>query len=115
MNLLIAGKRQYRSRLQIAADIIQIAKNGSRKTRIMYQGNLSFDLLQRYLQMLLDFGLLQTRDGDSSTYVPTEKGLQFLEGYSELKKYSELADNKKRELERSLTSMLEKPAEAVPT
>jgi predicted transcriptional regulator len=115
VNLMDGGKRQYRNRLQIAADIIEIAKNGSRKTRIMYLGNLSFELLHRYLEMLVNFGLIQTRDGDSSTYVATEKGLQFLERYTELRRYSELAESKKRELERSLTSMLEKSEEAVPT
>jgi predicted transcriptional regulator len=78
----------------------------------MYLGNLSFDLLQRYLQMLVNFGLIQRQDGDALTYVATEKGLQFLEGYGELRKYSELAESKKRELERSLTLMLEKNQEA---
>ena len=57
------SRRQYRNRIQIAANIIEIAKHGSRKTRIMYLGNLSFDLLQKYLGMLLDYGLIEVRDG----------------------------------------------------
>ena len=101
MNVTNRGKNRYRSRLQIAPDIIEIAKSGSRKTRIMYLGNLSFDLLQRYLQMLMNFGLIQTRDGDSSTYLETEKPRQFLERYSELRRYSEMAESKKRALEHS--------------
>ena len=97
------SKRQYRSRIQIAADIIEIARNGSRKTRIMYLGNLSFDLLQRYLDMLLKFGLIQIQDGERLSYIATEKGRQFLEEYGELRKYSEMAENKKRALERVLS------------
>jgi len=115
LSLVTRTKRQYRSRLEIAADIIQIAKDGSRKTRIMYLGNLSFDLLQRYLQLLQDFGLIQTQPGDPPSYIATEKGLRFLEGYSELRKYSEMAASKKRELERALTLMLEKTEEPLPT
>jgi len=95
------ARRQYRSRIQIAADILEIAKDGSRKTRIMYQGNLSFDLLQKYLDMLVNFGLLDVR-GSEKSYIATEKGRRFLEDYRELQKYSEVADSKKRALESAL-------------
>lgn len=97
------SKRQYRSRIEIAANIIEIARNGSRKTRIMYLGNLSFDLLQKYLDMLQNFGLIQIRRDSDLTYIATEKGQQFLEDFNELRKYSDLAANKKQSLERSLT------------
>ena len=98
---MATGRRQYRSRIQIAADILKIAKDGSRKTRIMYQGNLSFDLLQKYLDMLVNFGLLDVR-GSEKSYIATEKGRRFLEDYRELQKYSEVADSKKRALESAL-------------
>jgi predicted transcriptional regulator len=99
------SRRQYRSRIQIAADILQIAKNGSRKTRIMYQGNLSFDLLQKYLDMLVKHGLLEPRgDSEKKSYAATEKGRRFLEDYYELQKYSEIAETKKRTLERFLST-----------
>jgi len=97
-------KRQYRSRIQIAADILEIAKNGSRKTRIMYLGNLSFDLLQKYLDMLVNFGLLEVRGGTEKSYVATEKGQRFLEDCHELQKYSEMAQSKRRALEASLAN-----------
>ena len=98
---MATARRQYRSRIQIAADILEITKNGSRKTRIMYQGNLSFDLLQKYLDMLVNFGLLEVR-GSEKSYIATEKGQRFLEDYRELQKYSEMADSKKRALESTL-------------
>jgi predicted transcriptional regulator len=95
-------KRQYRSRIQIAADILQIAKAGSRKTKIMYLGNLSFDLLQKYLEMLVNYNLLEVHGGADKSYIATEKGKQFLEDYYELQKYSEIVDSKKRALEASM-------------
>jgi predicted transcriptional regulator len=95
------ARRQYRSRIQIAADILKIAKDGSRKTRIMYQGNLSFDLLQKYLDMLVNFGLLEVR-GSEKSYIATEKGRRFLEDYRELQKYSEMVEVKRHSLESSL-------------
>lgn len=96
------SRRQYRKRVQIAADIIEIAKQGSRKTRIMYLGNLSFDLLQKYLDMLVNYDLLEVRGGPEKSYVATEKGRRFLEDYQELRKYSEMVESKKRALQASL-------------
>ena len=94
--------------MEIAASILQIAKNGSRKTRIMYLGNLSFDLLQKYLDMLVNVGLLEIRNGNEKTYLATPKGLAFLQDFNELKKHSEVVQEKKRTLERSLESTIAK-------
>jgi predicted transcriptional regulator len=96
------GKRQYRSRIQIAADILEIAKAGSRKTKIMYLGNLSFDLLQKYLDLLVNYELLEIHGSSDKSYMATPKGKQFLEDYRELRKYSEMVDSKKRALEASM-------------
>ncbi len=96
-------KRRNRSKIQIAADILEIAKNGSRKTRIMYLGNLSFDLLQKYLDSLVKTGLIEIDERDEKTFKATEKGRRFLEDFRELQKYSEISETKKQELERSLT------------
>jgi predicted transcriptional regulator len=97
------GKRQYRSRIQIAADILEIAKDGSRKTKIMYLGNLSFDLLQKYLDMLVNYDLLEVHSGPDKSYVATEKGRQFLIDYRELQKHSEIVDSKRRALQARMT------------
>ncbi len=99
-----AGERRpYRNRMEIAAGILEIAKNGSRKTRIMYLGNLSFDLLQKYLDMLVNLGLLSVRNGNEKIYVATEKGHEFLEDFNELQKHCEVGDARKRALEKSLS------------
>lgn len=96
-------RRPYRNRMEIAAGILEIAKNGSRKTRIMYLGNLSFDLLQKYLDMLVNLGLLEIRSGEERVYVATEKGREFLEDFNELQKHAEVVEMKKRALETSLS------------
>jgi predicted transcriptional regulator len=99
---MATGKRQYRNRIQITADILDIAKTGSRKTKIMYLGNLSFDLLQKYLDMLVNYELLEVHGGSEKSYVATEKGKKFLEDYRELQKYAEMVESKRRALETSL-------------
>jgi len=67
---------KYRDRLQIIADILYIANDRARKTRIMYQANLSYKLLCRYLDEVLDAGLVRSADDDC--YVLTAKGKEFL-------------------------------------
>ncbi len=95
-------RRPYRNRMEIAAGILEIAKNGSRKTRIMYLGNLSFDLLQKYLDMLVNLGLLNVGNGEEKVYIATDKGHEFLDDFNELQKHSEIAETKRLMLEKSL-------------
>ena len=71
---------KYRSKLQIIADILVIAGEGAKKTRIMYQANLSYDLLKRYLAETLEAGLISI-DKDAKLYIITEKGEAFLKRY----------------------------------
>ena len=99
------AKRQYRSRLEITANILEIAKQGSRKTRIMYLGNLSFDLLQKYLKRLEQLGLVEVKNasGGERIYNVTTKGQEFLADFYELQKHTEIANNKKSVLEKTLT------------
>ena len=75
----------YRRKLDIIADMLLVASNGAKKTQIMYQANLSYRLLQKYLEeerkaYLLSFERKERR------YVLTSKGQQFLEVYKEYAK-----------------------------
>ena len=72
---------KYRDRLQIIADILNIADARARKTRIMYQANLSYKLLLRYLDEVVDAGLVRSEDDDC--YVLTTKGKEFLGRHEE--------------------------------
>lgn len=83
--------------------MLDIAKNGSRKTRIMYLGNLSFDLLQKYLGLLVNSGLIELERDNERMYVTTEKGRRFLEDFHKVQAYSEKAKTKRRALEESLS------------
>jgi len=97
-------KRQYRDRIEITANILEIAKDGSRKTRIMYLGNLSFDLVQKYLSQLEQLNLVEVKGTPSGEkmYYMTQKGERFLADFRELQKHAEIADTKKQVLEDAL-------------
>ena len=72
----------YRSRLDIIADILHVAKGGAKKTQIMYQANLSYKLLSKYLMEIVEACLIRF-DHEERLYVITSKGRQFLEHYRE--------------------------------
>ncbi len=82
MNVKIRnGKGNNRHSLDIVRDILSVASVKTRKTRIMYQANLSFVQVEKYLQRLLERGLVG-HDGDA-WYLITSKGLDFLSMYDE--------------------------------
>jgi predicted transcriptional regulator len=83
----------YRNRLEIIADILRVAGDGSKKTRIMYFANLSYQLLERYLAKVIEARLLN-RNGDR--YEVTEKGRIFLEKFDT---YSRKASKVRKEIE----------------
>jgi predicted transcriptional regulator len=87
----------YRSRLDIIADILSVVKgNGSaKKTQIMYGANLSYTVLSRYLAEVLNACLLKF-EGSKCHYVLTEKGKRFLQHYRE---YSKRNRHVERQLE----------------
>ena len=60
--------------------MLAIASTKVNKTRIMYQANLSFLQVEKYLKSLLGSGLMEF-DGDS-LYVITRKGKAFLHMYT---------------------------------
>lgn len=43
-------RRKNRTWMEIAASMLGIAEQGVRKTRLTYLGNLSFELLHKYLE-----------------------------------------------------------------
>ncbi|HVX01677.1 MAG TPA: winged helix-turn-helix domain-containing protein [Nitrososphaera sp.] len=74
---------KYRSRMDIAAAILEIAQGGAIKTRIMYKAFLSFPQLKEYLELLQDGGLLDYV-AEEKEYYTTEKGRQFLKMYKDV-------------------------------
>ncbi|MGB9914359.1 MAG: winged helix-turn-helix domain-containing protein [Candidatus Bathyarchaeales archaeon] len=74
-----------RDKLHIIAEILEIAKDGTLKTQIMYKANLSFTQLNEYLKFMLKNELLtKLADKGKMVYAATAKGLDFLQQYREL-------------------------------
>ena len=72
----------YRNRLDIIADILNVASKDAKKTQIMYQANLSYKVLQKYLAEVVDSSLVSFED-DRQCYSLTDKGKKFLDAYEE--------------------------------
>lgn len=74
-----------RDKLYIIAEILEIAKEGTLKTQIMYRANLSFTQLNDYLKFMLKIELLEkVLRNDKETYRATAKGMDFLQRYHEI-------------------------------
>jgi len=87
----------YRSRLDIIADILHVAKDGAKKTQIMYQANLSYKLLKKYLADVIEACLVRFEKKEGY-YIITSKGMNFLEVYKEYSRHN-------RHIEKQLKDM----------
>lgn len=56
---------EKRGELEILRDILELAIRGERKTRIMYRANLSYEMTNRYVGVLLERGFLVPAAGGS--------------------------------------------------
>ena len=74
-----------RSEIEIIREILSLAKNGTRKTRILYQTNLSYTQLQNYLSYLIEKDVLKLDNSNSvKVYKTTEKGLEVIENINKV-------------------------------
>jgi len=96
----------YRGRLDIIADILTVVKGKAKKTQIMYQANLSYKVLQRYLEETVRASLIDFEDG-TQFYMLTEKGVKFLDAYHRYSKNNRRIENHMSEA-RSKKQSLEK-------
>ena len=75
-----------RSRTEIVGNILDAAnEGGTTKTKIMYFAFLSYNQLKEYLSILIENNLIEYLDG-TQTYKTTEKGLNYLKMYNEIRK-----------------------------
>jgi predicted transcriptional regulator len=84
--------RKNRSSIDIVANILEIAKDGAKKTRIMYLANLSFDQLKKYLDFLINKNLLEYNSIERK-YKTTIRGSEFLKMFYDFKE----SENKYKE------------------
>ena len=73
-----------RGSLEIMAEILSLCKQPQTKTRVMYDTNLSWRMLQKYLSQLQSRGLLEEVHYSLTKYSTTRKGLKFVEKWREL-------------------------------
>ena len=67
-----------RDRHDIIAEILRNAKEGQKKTSIMYSARLSHSQLKQYLELLNRNGMIANSDG---VYKTTTKGLDFVKDF----------------------------------
>jgi predicted transcriptional regulator len=71
-----------RSRTDIVVDILKVTMNGAKKTHIVYEVNLNFNIAQKYLEMLSEKELVRRENG---LFITTDKGKVYQEIAKELK------------------------------
>ncbi len=82
---VINVRLKRRDDLGIIADMLEVAKCRSCKTRIMYRANLSFTQLNDYMTFLVNHNLVeQNKDAAAEGYTITDQGAEFLQKYREL-------------------------------
>lgn len=74
-------ENKNRNSLQIVSDMLSVAIESSKKTRILYDAHLNYRLLEKYMKVLLENGLL--KPVENSCYLITRKGKDFLQNYEE--------------------------------
>jgi len=75
--------------MEIMNDILLLSENGAKKTQLLYKGNLSYTLLNNYLNYLLEKDILEEQlISDNGTinklYKPTKKGLELLNDFKKI-------------------------------
>jgi predicted transcriptional regulator len=67
-----------RDRISIITNILKAANSGSCKTHIMFDANLSFRVLEKYLNAALNYGLINQEE---FKYKVTDIGREYFEQY----------------------------------
>jgi predicted transcriptional regulator len=72
-----------RGRTELLAAMLEVAKGGTTKTKIMYSAFLSYSQLKDYLDILIGNSMMEYLEG-TQTYKTTEKGLNYLKMNNEI-------------------------------
>ena len=76
--------KKRRNDMDIYAEILTLAnEGGAKKTVMVYQANLNFPMINKYLKSLLEKDLLEL---DGQIYKTTDKGINYLNHYEEISK-----------------------------
>jgi molybdate transport repressor ModE-like protein len=98
---------RHRNRLKILEDILSVISSDQevRKTHIMYKAYLSYNLLTRYLNDLIEANLIKCIGG--KCYLLTEKGQRFLAKFSEYSRLRQRAEQQMNNVEDKLVALKE--------
>jgi predicted transcriptional regulator len=69
---------KYRSKTEIVVSMLEAARNGGTKTKIMYSSFLSSHQLRSYLELIISTNLL-AYDSTKKIYKTTARGLRLLD------------------------------------
>lgn len=101
----VSFRDKNRHRSSIMAEVLEIAKESTIKTHIMYKATLSYTQLIKHLSFLLDRNLLEVvKTSGKTTYKTTDKGLRYLWHYREIEEL--LNGGKRKQSERSQRASL---------
>ena len=75
-----------RSSIEIIADMLKVGENGAGKTKIMYNANMSFSQIQKYLRFLVGQGFIDKVEVENTgvTYQLTDSGSKLLDTINNL-------------------------------
>lgn len=74
---------ERRDSVQVMVNMLTVALEGTKKTKIVYKANLNFKQAQKYLDFLLSKGLIgvEGSSGKRKVYRTTERGRTFINRY----------------------------------
>jgi len=62
----------------IMSEILDVCRDGANKTRIVYQANLNFRIVNPYIELLVKNDLIEIKRGKNQIYEITERGISLL-------------------------------------
>jgi predicted transcriptional regulator len=74
-------RKSTRGQIEIIADILKVCMTSEGKTRIMYRANLSFRMLNVYLNLAIKHGLVEEVANHRKLFRTTERGREYLTSY----------------------------------
>lgn len=92
--------RIKRNTVEMVGDILKVLEEGrGRKSAIMRDANLSYEVMEKYLSFLIQRGLVEVEGG---TYRLTEKGVKLLQTLDSLRELEAKADELINEIKKEL-------------
>jgi predicted transcriptional regulator len=75
-------RRGARESVDFVADILELCSSWTKKTKIMYNARLSYQMLKFYLWHIVELGLLEESEGVE--FRITQEGKEFLSRYNNM-------------------------------